>query len=584
MNYLFAVTGLVPHVITQTMWSFYNHKNIVFDKVIVVTTGKGHISLMRGIPERGFTPFFDKQGAFYTFSKEYDLSIPKYEIQTIEDAQGKVLNDIRTTNDFEAAAFNIIRALQNIPLQKGDKVYCIYSGGRRIMASYLMSALSLVGTEDHSMFYIQHFPAEIVDDPTFYYVPKNVKEFNLPNGKKISSDRIEISANEIVYPMLGIKYRELVRNDKSYKEIVSHIQSYLSNERKPVSSNLRLNEDDEPVIIGNSPKLKEALKNVKKFALAGFSPLMLYGETGTGKELFADYYHYWFKKLNTSKTKFVVINCGAIPKDLIESELFGAKKGAYTGANEDRVGQLTGADGGVAFLDEINSAPMSMQVKLLRFIENGEVQILGGIPTGLKDKSNDGQIKVNVKIVAAMNERAESLVLKGEFRKDLYARLVKGNIVIPPLRERKEDIPELINYFLKKSCEQYGKQPITISNELMQKLVETDWPGNIREVKGYIERLVVLAEPDENNVISSYDEPFTNDLTINEEINPQQIIESISGKEFQNKTFDVLIAEYEAWIIRQSYLRNDSNASQTAKELQIAVSTLKDKLKKYSIS
>ena len=189
------------------------------------------------------------------------------------------------------------------------------------------------------------------------------------------------------------------------------------------------------------------------------------------------------------------------------------------------------------------------------------------------------------KIVSAMNEHAETLIKKGELRKDLYFRLVKGKINLPPLRERKEDIPELVTYFLDKSCEMYKKSKVRLSDSLMKKICETEWLGNIRDLKGYIERLVVLSEPDESGIISEFDEPIEEfSLSNSPDLSSQQIMEAIAGNDYQSKSFDDLVANFESWIITRAYLNNESNASQTAKELQIAVSTLKDKLKKYSIS
>ncbi|MFL0269270.1 sigma-54-dependent transcriptional regulator [Candidatus Clostridium radicumherbarum] len=207
--------------------------------------------------------------------------------------------------------------------------------------------------------------------------------------------------------------------------------------------------------------------------------VMLYGETGTGKELAAETLHNYSSR---SHMPFVKVNCAAIPENLLESELFGYEKGAFTGAVLRKPGKFELASGGSIFLDEIGDITLGVQVKLLRILQEKEFERLGGTKT----------IKVDVRIIAATNKNLEELVKEGSFREDLYYRLNVVPINMPPLRERKEDIPMLALSFLNKSSDISGKAPKSISEEALSKLMAYNWPGNIRELQNIIERCVVI--------------------------------------------------------------------------------------------
>jgi transcriptional regulator with GAF, ATPase, and Fis domain len=227
-------------------------------------------------------------------------------------------------------------------------------------------------------------------------------------------------------------------------------------------------------IVGKSAKMERLLELVDKSASSD-ATVILTGETGTGKELLARAIHY---KSRRGGKPFVVINCGAIPEGLLESELFGHEKGAFTGALSQRIGRFEEADGGTIFLDEISELTPSAQVKLLRVLEYKIIQRLGSA----KD------IKIDTRIIAATNKNLRDLVKEGRFREDLYYRISIINIELPPLREHKEDIPELASYFL--GLFNRGKR---LSKDAMQKLINYNWPGNIRELRNVIERAVIFA-------------------------------------------------------------------------------------------
>ncbi len=238
--------------------------------------------------------------------------------------------------------------------------------------------------------------------------------------------------------------------------------------------------------IGRSQAMKEAVSTARRVAATPW-PVLIYGETGTGKELMARLVH----ELSPRKDyQFVEVNCAAIPENLFESELFGHKKGAFTGAARDKKGLFEFAQRGTIFLDEIGELPEHLQAKLLRVLQEKKMTPLGALQP----------VEVDVRIVAATNRDLKTMIDQGLFRQDLYFRLNVFEIHLPPLRERREDIPDLVNLFLEK----YQAKPVRISSEAMDKLVKYNWPGNVRELEHIIQRLVTLCR---GNVIKASDIP-----------------------------------------------------------------------------
>jgi PAS domain S-box-containing protein len=233
-------------------------------------------------------------------------------------------------------------------------------------------------------------------------------------------------------------------------------------------------------IVGESKGLCYAIQKAQQVATT-LAPVLLEGETGVGKELFANLIH--DDSLRSGKP-FVKVNCGAIPKELMEDELFGHEKGAFTSAGQSRKGRFELADGGTIFLDEIGDLPLDMQPKLLRVLQNGEFERIGGQKT----------IRVDVRILAATNRNLSTEVQQGNFRSDLYYRLNVFPITIPPLRNRKEDLPLLIRHFMDQHCKTYHRDLEQISRANLEHLLNHDWPGNIRELRNVIERSVIVSQ------------------------------------------------------------------------------------------
>ncbi|MDY0267791.1 sigma-54-dependent transcriptional regulator [Trichloromonas sp.] len=231
-------------------------------------------------------------------------------------------------------------------------------------------------------------------------------------------------------------------------------------------------------IIGNSAAMQQVFARMERIVQTD-STILILGESGTGKELVAKAIHYNGPRKDKP---FVAINCGAIPADLLESELFGHTRGAFTGAVADKPGKFELAHNGTLFLDEIGTMPAHLQMKLLRVLQDHVVERIG----------SDKKLKLNIRLISATNADLEEEVGKGQFREDLYYRLNVIPIHLPPLRERREDIPLLAHHFLRKYCREMNRPLMTVANEAMDRLRDYDWPGNVRELENIIERTVAL--------------------------------------------------------------------------------------------
>ncbi len=233
-------------------------------------------------------------------------------------------------------------------------------------------------------------------------------------------------------------------------------------------------------VIGDSPAMRQVLETVKKVSPTNATVLVL-GESGTGKELIARAIHYLSPR---KKAPFTALNCASIPENLLESELFGYEPGAFTGASTRKKGLIESTNGGTLFLDEIGDMPITLQAKLLRVLQDGEIRRLGGKES----------FKVDIRIIAATNRNLEEMIKEGSFREDLYYRLKVVTIKVPPLRERRQDIPLLCDYFIKRFNQEFGKRIKGLSEEAMKALMNYSWPGNIRQLQSVIERAVILTD------------------------------------------------------------------------------------------
>lgn len=268
--------------------------------------------------------------------------------------------------------------------------------------------------------------------------------------------------------------------DPKHLEIV--VLKALERERLKREVEILTEEVDERyrLVVGKSVRMHEAIDAAKK-AAASRSTVLLLGESGTGKEIFARAIHNWSERKDRP---FIAINCVGLSKELLESELFGHEKGAFTGAHQVKLGKVEVGNGGTVFLDEVGDISSELQTKLLRFLQEREFERVGGIKP----------IRVDVRIIAATNSNLEASVKESRFREDLYHRLNVIPITLPPLRERKEEIPDLAHYFMQRSSKEAKKSFTGITKEAQEKLLVYDWPGNVRELANVIERAVVLGQ------------------------------------------------------------------------------------------
>lgn len=308
-------------------------------------------------------------------------------------------------------------------------------------------------------------------------------------------------------------------------------------------------------LVCESPAMKTVYSQIEKIAPRNAKVLIL-GETGVGKELVAGAIHHASQR---RAKKFVTVNCAAIPKELIESELFGHKRGSFTGAHQDKIGKFILADGGTIFLDEIAELTPAAQAKLLRVLESNEVEVVGE-PTPRK---------VDVRIIAATNRDIEKLIDEGKFRLDLYYRLNTFLIKVPPLRERREDIPLLANLLLKKSCEENNVPLKELRPDAVMLLMDYQWPGNVRELRNVMEKLVVLIDDREIKY------PHVYSILHMEALDSQQR-EILPLKEAREN--------FEKSYILRVLLSSNYTVAQAAEKLGIERSNLQKKMKKYGIS
>lgn len=317
---------------------------------------------------------------------------------------------------------------------------------------------------------------------------------------------------------------------------------------------------DENVMIGTSTKLLNTLKTIKAAANAS-SKVLLLGENGTGKELAARQLH---EKSSRAKKPFVCVNCAAIPETLMESEFFGYVKGAFTGASGDRTGKLEQADGGILFLDEVAEMPLSIQAKLLRALQEMKICRIGSN----KERS------INVRIIAATNKDLRAEVLNGKFREDLYYRLNVISIRLPALRERAEDIPFLIDYFAKKLSAENNIDLKTFDEEAMLYLKEYAWPGNIRQLKNFVERVMVLGK---SSIICVDD--------VRQYIDKEDFQKPNEDfwKKINNSSLKEARDLFESAFIEKKLQENQYNLTKTATVLGIFPSNLKAKLLRLKI-
>ncbi len=365
-------------------------------------------------------------------------------------------------------------------------------------------------------------------------------------------DAMKIGAFDYILKPFSVDQIEIMLKKISDKHNLINENKYLKQE---INRKYNFNE-----IIGTSYPMRNVMGLISKIATSK-ATVLIQGESGTGKELVARAIHYGSDRSNKP---FIKLNCAAMPESLLESELFGHEKGAFTGAHTKRLGRFELANGGTILLDEVSEIPLHLQAKLLRVVQEREFERVGG------EKS----IKVDVRIIATTNRDLIQSIKKGEFREDLYYRLNVVPVFLPPLRKRPDDIIELTTFFINKYCAENGMDGFALSDNSIEKMLKYSWPGNVRELENIVERSVVMGAQE----IIMPGEMIDNINDDEESLLDQENI--VSGDDFGFK-IGTTVREMEKQLIFESLKANQWNKTKTAQMLDISIRTLRNKLNEY---
>lgn len=421
----------------------------------------------------------------------------------------------------------------------GYKVKTVQNAGQAI--SYLKSNIAHVILSDY--------------DPERIVCTKLIKEaVAIDSSLAFIFISSHLDVKDAVYLMKSGAFN-CFNNTFSMEELISSFEDAIEKKEQDRNSSTNICQAEKcDGIIYENEKMKSIVSMVDKIAVSNATVLLL-GESGVGKEVIAKMIH---NKSNRKHSRFVVINCAAIPETLIESELFGHEKGSFTGASYRKIGKFEQAEGGTIFLDELAELSLEMQVKFLRVLQERQLERLG----------SPNSINVDVRIIAATNKDLAKELENGNFREDLYYRINVVKINIPPLRERKEDIGALAMFFLHEFSKEYEKKLSLIDIEAMQILMNYHWKGNVRELKNVIERSVVISNKEEKI------------LTI--EHLPVDISEGLSYVQGRGKT-EMSLRDYEKLIIIDTLKKVNGSKTKAAEILDIKRQTLYNKIKEYNI-
>lgn len=421
-------------------------------------------------------------------------SIPNVDYIVMKDHNGKELEDVSTPDQVHAAADFLTVKLIEITKDENTILHCIIADMGEIMCMLLSIAFSLVGRRDDRLY---NFSSKFHIESTMEKNYVTEIPVSLPDNAKIFPSKHSMNGKnyltEIPIAKLGRRYDINLSPTNSYTELVKAIEYAQSIDEPPATIYV----DEGLNIIGKNKEFRKTMSQIKNMAELGVKQILILGETGTGKESAARLFH----KHSAPDKEFVPINCAKFidNEQLFASELFGHVKGAYSGANQTRTGIIEKAKGGTIFLDELAKMPVSIQAKLLRFLDSGEFQPVG----------SDVSKKGDVKLVFATNINPDKL--HESFAEDFFYRIKSPQVVISPLRERRDDIKLLAGYFCNIYSKQFHKRINSISQNLLEKLRRHDWSGNIRDLSKVIETAVLEAN-DEDTILTELPEEIENDL------------------------------------------------------------------------
>lgn len=472
------------------------------------------------------------------------LPFDYFEAGFIEDEKYDILGLLRTkTNDYQVIDIQNLSQITNLSVHKIQDLYNESPKEDILSLNTFENLQKIYNSSSSKRLIIQNFGIR-----SYLYLPFSI--YGKSYGLTFYSRQTDIQ---------NTAHLELLQNLEfilcSFISKTVNGQSIQTNYNLPSNTRKALIDDTAlDKIIGSSEKIIQVFDRIKKVGPSDTSVLIL-GESGTGKELIAESIH---RISQRSDKPFIVVDCSTVPQNLAESLLFGHEKGAFSGANERRIGKFEMAAGGTIFLDEIGELPIELQVKLLRVLQQREIERVGG----------SGKINVDVRIIAATNRHLEEEVSAGRFRMDLYYRLHVFPITIPPLRERKDDIPELINHFIAIYGKSLGKQNAFFSKSALSQLMNYNWEGNIRELEHVVQRSLLLSNDDTEIAIA--------DLPVKGETSKKEF------EEYAIKTINENERDYIIYIL-QKCKGKISGANGAAEILDIHPSTLNSRIKKLGI-
>ena len=544
---LIAVIGNTPQVMTETLWALRIQRHVPIDEVFVMTTTMGKETCQKLLLD---------EGRFAKMLADYDID-PKVEfdakhIIVFKDAQGNDLDDIRTSEENRLARDKIFHWVKERTRKPNVALHCSLAGGRKSMGYLLGAAIQFFGRSQDHLYHVLVTPPEIEMNRDFFFPPVRETQILTSHGQHISTADVRIELAELPY----VSVRDIsVFDDESYDRILQRTQEEVRRVPRLRAENERFREISGNVggLIGNSFAMRKIKDQIRQFANAGDATVLILGKTGTGKERVAKALH----EQSTRKSRpFMSINCGAVPKELLDAELFGAVKGAYTGSTRSRKGAFRAADSGTLFLDEIGELSPDGQVKLLRVLQEKKVRAVG---------SDEQEKKVDVRVVAATNRDLKAMVKQGTFREDLLYRLNVLTIYMPPLRERREDIPEFIDLFCKQFNEKYKRNVVGFDAQAIEAMRRYDWQGNVRELENEVQRIVIAAPPGAFRV---HKEDLARDI----------IVDTGSG------TLEEQVAQFEKQKIEEALAETQGAREHAAKILGIHPTTLMRKAEKHGLS
>ena len=549
---LIAVIGNTPQVMTETFWALRFQLHVPIDEVFVMTTTMGKATCQQRLLD---------EGRFAKMLSDYDIDpdTAKFDadhIRVFKDAEGNFLDDIRTSDDNRLARNQLFRWIEDWTQKDHVALHCSLAGGRKSMGYLLGAAIQFFGRPQDRLYHALVTPPEIEMNRDFFFPPVRETQIPTSDGQHISTADVRIELAELPY----VSVRDIsVFGDESYDRILQRTQEEVRRIPRLRAENKRLRETSSNAggLIGNSAAMRKTKEQIRQAADADDATVLLLGETGTGKERAGEELH----EQSTRKDRpFIPINCSAFPDTLLEAELFGATRGTYTGQAGPRKGAFRMAEGGILFLDEIGELSRDGQARLLRVLQEKKMRAVG---------SDEPEKDIDVRIVAATNRDLESMVREGAFREDLLYRLNALTIYMPPLRELREDIPELIDLFCEQFNEKYKRNVVGFDASAIDAMCRYTWPGNVRELENEVQRIVIAAPPGA--------------FRVHKENLAKHIIES-TDLDTGSGTLKEQVAQFEKQKIEEALAQTQGERGSAAEILGIDPTTLGRKAEKYGLS